>query len=132
MPDGSILGSHPSPDGGATVVPSVRLGILFPPQLPSNNHVLCGYGDSVGVNGTKVGVLVHPDKKVHLRCFLEGQDRHQVKPDVGLDLLGNLPNKSVTLPVKQRLQHLPNGAVVPVFTENISRIGDTRDVMEAN
>ena len=94
MPDGSILGSHASPDGRATVVPSVGLGILFSPQLPSNNHVLCCYGDSVGVNRTKVGVLVHPDK-VHLRCFLEGQDRHRVKPDVGLDLLGNLPNKSL-------------------------------------
>ena len=38
----------------------------------------------------------------------------------------------VTLPVKQRLQHLPNRAVIPVFTEDISRIGDTCNVMEAN
>ena len=79
---------------GAAVVPSVGSSILFSLQLLSNNHVLCCYGDSLGVNCTKVGVLVNPDK-VHLDCFLEGQDCHQVKPDVGLDLLGNLPNNSL-------------------------------------
>ena len=70
---------------------------------------------TLGVNGTQVGVLEEANE-VSLRCFLESHDGGRLEPEVGLEILGNLPDK----PLERKLANKELGAllVTPDFTKS--------------
>ena len=51
-------------------------------------------GDTLGVDGAKVGVFEQADK-VCLGCLLEGEDSGALEAKVGLEVLGDLSDKSL-------------------------------------
>ena len=56
--------------------------------------VLWHDGHALGVDGAKVGVLKETDE-VSLRRLLEGHDGRALKPEVSLEILGNLTDKTL-------------------------------------
>ena len=69
------------------------LGTL-PTDSAGKLDVLGHDGDTLGVDGAKVGVLKEPDK-VSLRGFLEGHDGRALEAEVSLEVLGNLTDKAL-------------------------------------
>ena len=59
---------------------------------PGELDVLWHDGDTLGVDGAKVGVL-EESNKVGLGGLLEGQDGGGLEPEVGLEVLGDLPDE---------------------------------------
>ena len=57
---------------------------------PGELDVLWHDGDTLGVDGAQVGVL-EESNKVGLGGLLEGQDGGGLEPEVGLEVLGDLP-----------------------------------------
>jgi len=57
-------------------------------------NVLGHDGDTLGVDGAQVGVLEQADE-VGLGGFLEGQDGRSLETQVGLEVLGNLTDKTL-------------------------------------
>ena len=51
-------------------------------------------GDTLGVDGAKVGVLKEPDK-VSLRGFLEGHDGRALEAEVSLEILSDFTHKTL-------------------------------------
>ena len=57
-------------------------------------NVLGHDGDTLGVDGTQVGVLEKANK-VSFGGFLKGQDGRSLESKVGLEVLGDLTNKTL-------------------------------------
>ena len=56
---------------------------------------VCGHdGDPLGVDGAEVSVLKETDE-VGLAGFLESHDSRALEPQVGLEVLGNLPDQTL-------------------------------------
>ena len=72
-------------------------------------------GDTLGVDGAKVGVLKEPDK-VSLRSFLEGHDGRALEAEVSLEILSNFTHK--TLEGELADEKLGRFLVSPDFTES--------------
>ena len=74
-------------------------------------------GDTLGVNGAKVGVF-EESYEVSLRSFLEGHDGRALEAEVSLEVLGNLTHQ--TLEGKLADEELRGFLVSPDFTESHS------------
>ena len=61
---------------------------------PGQLDVLGHDGDPLGVDGTKVGVLKEANK-VGLTGLLESSNGSRLEPQVGLEVLGNLPDQAL-------------------------------------
>ena len=61
---------------------------------PGQLDVLGHDGDPLGVDGAQVGVLKETDE-VGLAGLLEGHDGGALEPEVGLEVLGNLPDEAL-------------------------------------
>merc|ERR1712147_411544 len=61
---------------------------------PGELDVLGHDGNPLGVDGAKIGVLEEPDE-VGLGRLLEGHDGRRLEPEVGLEILGDLPNQTL-------------------------------------
>ena len=61
---------------------------------PGQLDVLGHDGDPLGMDGAQVGVLEEADK-VGLTGLLEGHDGGALEPQVGLEVLGNLPHQAL-------------------------------------
>ena len=59
---------------------------------PGELDVLWHDGDTLGVDGAQVGVL-EESNEVGLGGLLEGQDGGGLEPEVGLEVLGDLPDE---------------------------------------
>ena len=59
---------------------------------PGELDVLGHDGDALGVDGAQVGVLKEPDE-VGLGGLLESHDGGALEPEVGFEILGDLPHK---------------------------------------
>merc|ERR1719285_1241312 len=66
----------------------------FSSDPPCQLDVLGHDGDTLGVDGAQVGVLKQTDQ-VGLAGLLEGADGSGLEPQVGLEVLGNLTNKTL-------------------------------------
>ena len=78
-------------------------------------------GDTLGVDGTQVGVLEKTDK-VGLGGFLEGQDGGSLESKVTLEVLGNLTDKTLE---RQLADEKVSGLLV---TANLSKSDGSRSV----
>jgi len=56
--------------------------------------ILWHNGDTLGVNGAKVGILEEPHE-VSLRGFLESSNSGRLETKIGLEILGNLTNETL-------------------------------------
>merc|ERR1712045_884733 len=74
-------------------------------------------GDSLGVDGAQVGVLEQTNK-VGLASLLQSSDGSRLEPEVSLEVLGDLPDK--TLEGKLTDQKLGGFLVSPDLTESNS------------
>ena len=72
-------------------------------------------GDTLGVDGAKVGVLKETNE-VSLRGLLEGHDGRALEAEVGLEVLGNLTDK--TLEGELTDEKLGRLLVTPDLTES--------------
>jgi histone H3 len=63
-------------------------------EAASELEVLGLDGDTLGVDGSKVGVLEERDE-VSLGRLLEGEDGRRLEAEVGLEVLSNLTNKTL-------------------------------------
>ena len=70
-----------------------RLGPLSA-DAPGQLDVLGHDGDTLGVDGGKVGVLKETNQ-VGLSSLLQGQDGRGLEAEVGLEVLGNLPHQAL-------------------------------------
>ena len=70
-----------------------RLSTLSP-DPPGQLDVLGHDGDPLGVDGAQVGVLEESDE-VGLAGLLEGHDGGALEPQVGLEVLGDLPDQTL-------------------------------------
>ena len=71
----------------------IELGTLS--TDPSGQLDVLGHdGDPLGVDGAQVGVLEESDE-VSLAGLLEGHDGGALEPQVGLEVLGNLPDQTL-------------------------------------
>ena len=61
---------------------------------PGQLDVLGHDGDPLGVDGAEVGVLKEANQ-VGLAGLLEGHDSRALEPQVGLEVLGNLPDQAL-------------------------------------
>ena len=64
-----------------------RLGTLST-ETTGELHVLGLNGNTLGVNGTQVGVFKEGDE-VSFRSLLKGHDGRRLEPEVGLEVLGD-------------------------------------------
>jgi hypothetical protein len=66
-----------------------------PPRIRRANWIVFGHdGDSLGVDGTQIGIFKQP----HQVCFaslLKGTDGCTLKPQVSFEILGDLPHQSL-------------------------------------
>ena len=82
---------------------------------PGELNVLGHDGDPLGVDGTQVGVLEETNE-VSLRGLLEGHDGRGLEPKISLEVLGDLPNK--TLEGQLADEELSGLLVPPDLTES--------------
>ena len=61
---------------------------------PGQLDVLGHDGDPLGVDGAEVGVLKETNQ-IGLAGLLEGHDSRALEPQVGLEVLGNLPHQAL-------------------------------------
>ena len=75
---------------------SVKLKCLCPltTDAASQLDVLEHNSNTLGVNGTQVGIF-EKTNKVCLRGFLEGKDSSGLETEVSLEILSNLPHKTL-------------------------------------
>ena len=87
----------------------------FTADAASQLDVLRHDGDAFGVDGAEVGVLEETDE-VGLRSLLEGHDGGRLEPQVSLEVLGDLTDK--TLEGKLADEQLGALLVAPDLTES--------------
>lgn len=72
-----------------------RFNLSSLPPYPASQLDVFGHdGDSLGVDGTQIGIFKQP----HQVCFaslLKGTDGCTLKPQVGFEILGDLPHQSL-------------------------------------
>lgn len=72
-----------------------RLNLSSLPPYPASQLDVFGHdGDSLGVDGTQIGIFKQP----HQVCFaslLKGTDGCTLKPQVSFEILGDLPHQSL-------------------------------------
>ncbi len=93
---------------------TIHLGTLAA-DTPGQLDVLGHDGDTLGVDGAQVGVLEETDE-VGLAGLLEGHDGGGLEPQVGLEVLGDLPDQA--LEGKLADEELGGLLVAPDLTES--------------
>jgi len=81
---------------------------------PGELDVLGHDGHPLGVDGAQIGVLEQADE-VRLGCFLEGPDSGRLEPQIGLEVLGDLPHQALERELAD--QQLGRLLVPPDLTE---------------
>jgi len=71
-----------------------RLRRTLAAQTTGKAHVLCLDGDTLGVDGSEVGVLEERDE-VSLGGLLQRHDRARLEAQIGLEVLRNLANEAL-------------------------------------
>lgn len=70
-----------------------RLDLSSLPPYPASQLDVFGHdGDSLGVDGTQIGIFKQPHQ-VRFTGLLKGTDGCTLKPQVGLEVLGDLPHQ---------------------------------------
>ena len=88
---------------------------------PGQLDVLGHDGNTLGMDGTQVGVLKQSNK-VSLRCFLESSHSRALEPQVSLEILGNLTDK----PLKGQFPDEELGRLL--VTSNLTESDSSRPV----
>ena len=64
------------------------------PDPPGELNIFGHDGDPLGMDGAQVGVLEQPHQ-VSLACLLKSHHGRTLEPEVGLEILGNLPHEAL-------------------------------------